>query len=187
MRTDPFFPSDWLVDGNSQRPLITMKLKLVFAGCGFAVIGLVLLLHFGPPGIKAGEDRILGSTVLTGSNKLFLVAHRTGHPIDAYEVSLFRVDSETNVFVSWLGYEDGYWWGSSLHAETNGDKLDIEAFWQIVGTYSLSDGLIRWKDKQTRDTISHRIDGVKVSWPVPKIILTNNEKGGRALGRVVTH
>ena len=141
---------------------------------GIALLAAVILLfHFGPPGIKAGEDRILSSTLLTNGSRPFLVAHRTGHPIDAYEVSLFRVDQSTNVFVNWLGHEDGYWWWASLVAGPAGDKVRIRAFGTILAVYSVADGSVTWIDKAMEGVASHRIDGVKIQHPMPAAILTN--------------
>lgn len=129
------------------------------------------LFHFGPPGIKAGEDRILSSLLLTNGSKLFLVAHRTGHAIDAYEVSLFRVDDMTNVFVSWLGYEDGYWWGGALSPEFSKNSVKIKVFGGTVATYSLSNDSVIWHSGRRRVIPSFRIDGIKVNYPIPKAIL----------------
>lgn len=148
--------------------------KITFL-CSLILLGAALLLfHFGPPGIGFGEDRILSSTVLTNGNRLFLVAHRTGHPIDAYEVNLFRVDQNTNVFVSWLGYEDGYWWGGALLPEWSGDKVKIQVFGGTVGEYTVTDGSVSWFGGRKRTIPSYRIDGIKIVTPIPVAILTNH-------------
>ena len=147
-----------------------MKKLLFFLGLVLLLILSLLLFHFGPPGIKHGEDRILSSIGLTNGSKLFLVAHRTGHPIDAYEVSLFRVESDRSVFVNWLGFEDGYWWGASLVAESAAGKVKIRAFGGVIGEYSVMDGSVKLAGKKEVEP-SFRIDGVKVKCSIPKEIL----------------
>jgi hypothetical protein len=143
------------------------------------LIAALLLFHFGPLGIRAGDDCILSSTVLTNGSRLFLVAHRTGHPIDAYEVSLFRVDQNTNVFVSWLGYEDGYWWGGALLPEWSGDKVKIQVFGGTIGVYSVPNGSVSWLGGGITNIRSHKIDGVKIMEPIPAAILMNQSTSKR--------
>jgi len=150
-----------------------MKSKYIFVGGGAGLLFvaiLALLYQFGPPGIKTGEDRILSSTVLSNGSRIYVVAHRTGHLIDAYEVSLYRVDQSTNVFVCFLGHQEAFWWGSSLQASSSSDVVEIRAFWQMVANYSVSNGSVTWSDKKRGSYPSYKIDGVNVQWPVPKVL-----------------
>lgn len=135
-----------------------------------------MLFHLGPPGIKAREDRILSAVPLTNGSRLFLVARRTGHPIDAYEVSLFRVDPETNVFVTWLGYEDGYWWGASLQNDSTSGRVKIRAFGAVMGEYSSSEGTVSLGGNAGEVIPAYRIDGVKVIYPIPREILRGSNR-----------
>jgi hypothetical protein len=154
------------------------KLVLVTVVTGsialIVIISLILLFHFGPPGISSGEDRILSSLKLTNDNRLYLVAHRTGDFIDAYKVSLVRVDRDTNVFVSWLGHEDGYWWNASLVPDVTAEEVTIRAFGFDFGVYRLSDGIFRWAEEDRKPIPSHRIDGIRVIERIPPDILPTN-------------
>jgi hypothetical protein len=144
--------------------------KLLFGlGVTVLLIGGCALFHFGPPGLKAGDNRVLSTLTLTNGSKLFLVARRTGHPIEAYEVSLFRVESDKSVFVNWLGFEDGYWWGASLSDNPTTGKVKIRAFGGLIGEYSVSAGSVRFTDKKEPEP-GFKIDGVSVKYPIPREI-----------------
>ena len=147
--------------------------KLVFIlGGGFVVLLSVLFVfHLGPPWITSGEDRIMSSTSLTNGSKLFLVLHRTESLIDAYEVSLFRVDPATNVFISWLGYEDGYWWRGELVSDPPGDEVKVNVLGTTIATYSTSKDSTIWHGRKTKIIPSRKIDGVNITDPIPKAIL----------------
>lgn len=147
-----------------------MKKLLIAFGAPALLIGGCALFHFGPPGIKAGEDRILSSLTLTNGSKLFLVAHRTGHPIEAYKVSLFRVEPDKSVFVNWLGFEDGYWWGASLSDNPATGKVQIRAFGGLIGEYSVAAGSVKFADKKDVE-LGFKIDGVNVKCAIPKEIV----------------
>ena len=150
-----------------------VKKALLIASVGLLGLILVALVaHFGPPGIKAGEDRILSKMLLADGRRLFIVAHRTAHLVDAYEVSLYRVDQATNFFVCFLGHEEGFWWGCSMLKESS-SNIVIHAYWRKIARYSLDDGTLVWTEKGRGDSPTYKIDGDKVKWPVPLVISTD--------------
>ena len=142
-----------------------MRPKRLMLALGFGALALVtfvILYQFGPPGIKAGEDRILSSMLLTNGNRLVVVTHRTGHPIDAYEVTLYRIDQKTNVFAYYLGHEEAFWWGCSLRASSATNKVQILAFWQPLAAYSIADDSVSWPGEKRPDTPPHKNDAANV-------------------------
>lgn len=159
-----------------RRALVLSPIALV------VLIFVIAIAHFGPPGIKAGEDQVLSSMCLANGRKLFIVAHRTDSPFDAYEVSLYQVDQATNVFVCFLGHEESFWWGCSMRSES-ASNVTIRAYWRKVADYSLSDGTLFWTDKSRGDFPTYKIDGDKVKWPVPPVLATNMLGDNHSLAR----
>jgi hypothetical protein len=123
----------------------------------------------------------LDSILLTNRSQLFLVAHRTGHPVEAYEVCLYRVDQYTNVFVCFLGHAESFWWGSSLQHGNHKGEVRIAAFWSTVGVYSVPYGFVDLSYRKTGSYPSYMIDGVNVKWPIPQVVLdaSNKDRRGR--------
>src|SRR5439155_2453773 len=124
----------------------------------------------GAPGIREGENRILSYTNLTGGAKLYVVAHRTGHLTDAYEVCLYKVELQTNVSMCILGYKDSYWWGCSIRPNGS-DKLDIRALWSVAATYWVRDGSVLIPEAGEARSPLHLIDGIDFKWTIPREIL----------------
>src|SRR5712691_3603035 len=79
-----------------------MKFKIIsiLVWICLAVVVCGLVYQFGPPGIKPGDDRVLSSMRLQNGDLLYIVAHRTTSIVDTYEVCLYRVNQNTNLFVS---------------------------------------------------------------------------------------
>lgn len=132
-----------------------------------------LFFHFGPLGIKAGDDLVLASAKLSDASRVFIMAHRTGHLIDAYEVTLYRVSPTNGITINWLGYEDGYWWRCGLSYGNNSNILEIHAFGGLMAEYDITSGDIKWHDKQ--DVLhSYHIGDLSNVRPIPNVILLEN-------------
>lgn len=138
-------------------------------------LSLALLFHFGPLGIKSGDDRMLASAKLADASSVFIIAHRTGHFIDAYEVTLYRVSSPNDIYINWLGYEDGYWWGCNLKFGVKSNILEIHAFGRLMAEYDISTGNVKWSDK--KDALqSYRFDDLPNRQQIPKQILPERDQ-----------
>ena len=146
------------------------RILKIFFLASLLLTPLVWFYQMGPPTISAGADKLLASTSLANGDTLFLVAHKTGDFVEAYEVSLYRVDETTNVFVAFLGHEEPFWWGASLRPSAVPDKIEIRAFWEIEAVYSIADGSYDYPAKKWVSYPSCKIDGVKIKWPVPEVV-----------------
>jgi hypothetical protein len=134
-----------------------------------AFLLLAYFFHFGPPGIKIGDDRVLASTNLADGSKVLIVLHRNKNPIEAYEVTLYRVWADNNISLNWLGYEDGYWWGCHLKPGKT-DTLEIHAFGGLLAQYVISTGAVYWSGS-SKVTRSYRIDELDYKPMLPQVIL----------------
>jgi hypothetical protein len=140
---------------------MAMKIKIIIIGSCCVLLVLSALYQFGPIGTPS--DSILASVAIETGSKLYVVAHKTTDPIKTYEVSLYRVDQDTNVSVCFLGGKEAFWWGCSLSPETMSDTVKIKVFWQTVAVYSNLDGSVIWSDKQRGIFPSYKIDGKKTN------------------------
>jgi len=129
------------------------------------------LFQFGPPSILPGDDRILATMRIADGDSLYIVAHRTSSLLKTYEVSLYRVLERTNFFVCFLGNKEPYWWGCSLRRTSIPERIEIRVGWAALATYSLPNGIVISEDKVLDGRPTYRMDGVKVTWPVPKVLL----------------
>jgi hypothetical protein len=93
------------------------------------------------------QDFVLASAAVAPGDRLYLTAHRTGDWIKAYEVTVLRVTSSSNVSVCFIGSKEAYWWGASLEAAATSDDVSVRAFGAKVGTYSLSTGSYTRNDR----------------------------------------
>ena len=120
---------------------------------------MILLYHFGPLDITAGQNRVISSFHSATGSRFYVVAHRTKRPIEAYEINLYKVDDQTNVFWYYLGHQESFWWGCSLK-QTIGvpDELDIRSFWQSEATYLFSKDLVVSRDSTHVNFPAQRID-----------------------------
>jgi hypothetical protein len=89
------------------------------------------------------SEYILSSTSLKDGSRVFIVAHRTGHFIEAYEVTLYRVWADKSISLNWLGYEDGYWWWCNLRPGRPG-VIEVRAFGGLMAEYEISTGNVKW-------------------------------------------
>jgi hypothetical protein len=111
----------------------------------FATLAIVLslialplglrLFHLGPFGIRPGDDILLSRMTLANGAQLFVVGHRTAHFIDAYEVTLYRVEANGDAFRYYLGHEESYWWACSIRPATSSGAIEIRADGQVVARY----------------------------------------------------
>jgi len=149
---------------------LNRKTSILTAGILLVAIAVALpLIQFGPPGIKVGDDRLLASLSLSNGEALYLVTHRTPSWIDTYEVSLYRVDSRQNVFVNFLGDEQGYWWRSSLKFNPRGD-VEIVAKMCRVGVYSVSGGSVSIIGGKPSYVPGYKVDGDTIQCQIPEFV-----------------
>ena len=102
------------------------------------------MFHFGPIGIRAGDDVVCSRLTMADGSSLYLVAHRTGQLIDAYQVFLYRIESSHYTYEYRLGNEDSFWWGSSLRKVGAEGTVEIRSFWQPVAKYVQNTGTLEW-------------------------------------------
>ena len=118
----------------------------------FVLIGVVTLLlglcvfHLGPFGIRPGDDIVLGSAPLTNGGRLFVVAHRTHDLVEAYEVTLYRVERSGEIFTYWMGYEESYWWACSIRPVDDFSVLQIRADGAVAALYTVPDHSLTFPD-----------------------------------------
>ncbi|MBI3849269.1 MAG: hypothetical protein HY298_03105 [Verrucomicrobia bacterium] len=114
---------------------IRMKIGTIGVLALLLILSLVRLGHWGPIGVKAGDDVLCSKLTLTNGQKFCVVAHRTGEVIDAYHVFLYRVEPSGDCYKFTLGDEDSFWWGCSLRPAKAGGEIEIRAFGQLVAKY----------------------------------------------------
>lgn len=129
---------------------------------------LALVVHFGPPAAWIRRDRILSAVTATNGATLCVVAHRTGHPIDAYEVNLYRIERNGDTFRYYLGNEESYWWGCSLGTVGQPAQVEIRCFWHPVAAYSFEADEVMWLDSKTSRSVAVRCGVGNLSLPLAR-------------------
>jgi len=115
-----------------------MKQKAVALFVLFGCIVLLLavgLWRLGPPGIRQGDDLLLATLSDSDGARFYVIAHRTDHLIDAYEVTLYRVTLGKDAWSYYLAFEDGFWWGCTLGWSKGRKELEIRANGTIAARY----------------------------------------------------
>jgi hypothetical protein len=121
----------------------TIAWLLVFVSLSVVCLGgLTYLAHFGPLGVRAGDDVMCSELIQTNGPNFCIIAHRTGELIDAYHVFLYRIEQNGETYKYVLGYEDSFWWGSSLLPSEAGHEIEIRAFGKLVARYVFDTGSV---------------------------------------------
>jgi hypothetical protein len=112
---------------------------------GILLIGIPLF-HLGPPTVSIGDDLVLARSTLTNGAQLFVVAHRTDTIFEPYEVTLYRVRPDGEIYLYWMGYEDSFWWRCSIRPDQDPTRLQIRAIGSVTAYYKIDDGSLTFPD-----------------------------------------
>ena len=126
-----------------------MKRPFKIAAILLLVIGLPLgvrLIHLGPFGIHPGDDVVLARFTATNGFRLCVIAHRTQSATEPYEVTLYRTETNGDVFTYWMGYEDSFWWACSIRSTDSPSILHIRAVGSVAAVYRVDDHSLTFPD-----------------------------------------
>ena len=141
--------------------------KALYGLAGCCIVGvLAILFQLGPPGIKSGDYRVLASLRLTNNLSLHLVAHRCGGLTDPYDVYLYKVQAQSNVFVCGIDSETAYWWGASLRL-IDSNRVEIRAEWTPEAYYYVQDGTVSLVGRIGFTFVPRLIDVTNMVYPIP--------------------
>lgn len=165
---------------------ITFK-SVPAAGCAALAVCAGLAIYscqFGPFWTNATKDRLLASAVLSNGSELFLSEHWAGNLVEPYAVRFYRLDRDDKIYVCFLGDEYSHWWGSKLTPSREFNAVDLIAFGETQGTYSVSNGFV-WFDSNKTTRTNWFIDGVRVNTDIPEFVMSrmhirNGEKAPRS-------
>lgn len=106
----------------------------------------VAFFHLGPDLHFGVRQRILSTIKLADGSRLFLTINPNRDIIEAYTVHLHRVYSSGAGSRCLVGFEESYWWFTTMAQKSNG-IVNIGAFGRALCTYDPISGILQWNDK----------------------------------------